>query len=321
MIKLREITVGKNDACQRLDKLMGKLFKTMPKSLIYKYIRTKHIRINGKRITENCIVMQGDVLSFYIPDEFFADESKPIFMSARPDVNVVYEDENILIADKPSGVLVHSDKSEDVDTLINRILMYLYQSGEYDPSKENSFAPALCNRIDRNTCGLVIAAKNADALREMNKIIKDRAIEKYYLAAVHGKMPQSSGRISGYIQKDSASNTVSVKSSKTSSDDKTAITEYNVVTYDAKAELSLLEVRLITGRTHQIRAHMASIGHPLLGDGKYAINATDRKQGFKHQALCSYCLKFTLNGYDGVLKYLKGKELYASEPYFMRLFK
>ena len=318
---MKEITVGKNDAGQRLDKLMGKLFKTMPANLIYKYIRTKHIRINGKRITQNTVVAQGDIISFYISDEFFSDESKPTFMSAKPQINAVYEDNNILIVDKPTGLLVHSDETEEKDTLINRILAYLYSSGEYDPQKENAFAPALCNRIDRNTCGLVIAAKNAEALREMNGIIKERLIEKYYLAAVHGKMPQNVGRISGYIQKDCASNTVSVKSKRTSKDDKSAMTEYSVITYDARSDLSLLEVRLITGRTHQIRAHMASIGHPLLGDGKYAVNADDRKKGFKHQALCSYCLKFTLNGYDGALRYLKGKELYANEPYFIRLFK
>jgi len=317
---MKEVIIGKNDAGQRLDKLMGKMFRTMPQSLIYKYIRTKHIRINGKRIKDNTVVCEGDVLSFYISDEFFVKEDAPAFMSAKPDINVVYEDENIIVCDKTAGLIVHSDENEDTDTLINRILSYLYAKGEYKPENENSFAPALCNRIDRNTCGLVIAAKNAEALKEMNAIVRDRLVEKYYLAAVHGVPSKPEGRITGFINKDSETNTVTVKNTKQSADDKTAITEYKVISVNRKEDLALLEVRLITGRTHQIRAHMASVGHPLLGDGKYAVNALDRKKGYKHQALCSYCLKFSLKGYKGSLKYLSGLELTASKPYFLELF-
>lgn len=318
---MKEITVGKNDAGQRLNKFMSKAFKSMPESLIYKYIRTKHVRLNGKRIKDNIMLSDGDVLTFYISDEFYADTPEERrFLSVRSDISVVYEDENIIVVDKPAGLIVHSDEKEENDTLINRILAYLYEHEEYYPENENSFAPALCNRIDRNTSGLVIAAKNAEALKEMNGIIRDRLIDKRYLAVVHGVPSPAEGRISGYINKNSQTNTVTVKNSRTSAADKTAITDYRTIDINRSENISLLEIKLITGRTHQIRAHMASIGHPLLGDGKYAINQADRRKGYKHQALCSYSLTFTLKGYNGSLKYLSGLKLNAADPYFIKLF-
>lgn len=321
---MRSTQINENDSGIRLDKYLSRVFKTMPKSLMYKYIRTKSIKINGKRAHENDILNVGDVLTFYISDEFFPSdgaEKTSALVSSRADIRVVYEDANILIADKESGLLVHSDDSGDPDTLINRIQSYLFSRGEYDPEKENSFAPALCNRIDRNTEGLVIAAKNALALRVMNGKIKNREIGKYYLCAVHGLVPDDSGTISGYIVKDTATNTVTFSARPTrSQEQKSAITKYNVIARSAKEKLTLLEVELVTGRTHQIRASFAFMGYPLLGDGKYAVNRDDRRRGFTSQALCAYRVVFDFKGEKTELDYLNGKEFRANEPSFIKLF-
>jgi len=224
-----------------------------------------------------------------------------------------------LLADKRSGLIVHSDSKEDTNTLINHIKSYLYHKGEYDPESENSFAPALCNRIDRNTGGIVIAAKNAETLRILNQKIKDREITKKYLLAVHGRLNKPTGVLKNFILKDENTNTVKVYEKQVKGS-KTAETKYRVI--EEKNNLSLVEAELLTGRTHQIRAQFSYIGHPLLGDGKYGINKDDRKSGYKSQALYSYKIGFDFTTESGILSYLKGKsfEVKKNNIYFLREF-
>lgn len=315
---MREIIIKKNDAGQRLDKFLFKTFKNTPPSLFYKLIRKKKITINRKRAKENTILSEGDLVLIFVSDELLTvDAPKKSYSFAK--VNVIYEDENILIVDKESGLIVHSDANEDNDTLIDRITAYLINKGEYDPNAENSFSPALCNRIDRNTQGLVIAAKNAQALREMNEIIKNRNIKKTYLSVVHGLVSPKDGEIKLQLEKDASENIVKVKRNATLNS-KTAITKYKTIDITKDKKFSLLEIELITGRTHQIRASFAHIGNPLLGDGKYAVNKKGREMGFKSQALCSYSVKFIdCRNYE-LLSYLNNKEFFANKPDFLKLF-
>ena len=251
----------------------------------------------------------------YIPDEFTGGSRRDeAFLRLSPRLRVAYEDENILIADKKAGMLVHSDDGSEGDTLIDHIKAYLYRNGEYDPTAENSFAPALCNRIDRNTAGLVIAAKNAEALRDMNATIRDRGISKLYLAACHGFFEKKQGIMTAYLEKNAAENKVFVRT-KAGENTKTAALRYRVIDENRAEKLSLVEIELLTGRTHQIRVQMADSGHPLLGDGKYAVNKDDRRQGYTYQALCSYMLAFEKP--QGSLSYLTGKTVRADKPDFL----
>ena len=302
---MRTLTIEKNDAGQRLDKFLSKKFKTMPKSLMYKYIRTKYIKVNGKKTTPEIFLNEGDVLTFYIRDEFFEEKKSYEFLKASKMLDILYEDENILLIDKKVGVIVHQDRDFDTDTLNLRALRYLYEKGEYDPDDRSSFTPALCNRIDRNTGGIVIAAKTAEALRVVNQKIRDREIEKYYLCAVKGKPKKAHAILKDYLIKDENTNTVRVLK-EPEDGAKEIVTEYTVL--DSKDGISLCEILLRTGRTHQIRAHMASIGHPLLGDEKYGDKALNRKYRLNKQQLYSYKLKFRFTTNAGTLAYLDGKE-------------
>lgn len=311
---MKEFKITKNDAGLRLDKFIVKVCPTLPSSLMFKYIRTKRIKVNGKRGEISTRLNAGDTVSTYINDEFFAEvEPKYSFLSAPSNIDVVYEDENILLVDKKQGLLVHPDKNEYTNTLIDRIQHYLYKKGEYDPKNENSFAPALANRIDRNTGGIVIAAKNAEALRILCDKIKYREMDKRYLAVVHGIPNKKSDTLEGFLEKNESKNQVYLKNSKTA-EAKTIKTKYRVL--QSKNNLSLLEIELLTGRTHQIRAHMASIGHPLLGEGKYNKSTEDRKMGFDKQALYSYSLKFDFKTDAGILNYLNGKRFTVKKVWF-----
>lgn len=315
---MRSITVKKNDAGQRLDKFLTKSVKGLPMSLMYKFIRTKKIKVGGKRTDGKYMLSEGDVIDLYIKDEFFGspENDKSALTHIEPKIDVVYEDENIILVNKRPGVVVHEDKDARDNTLIMHIQAYLYKKGEYDPTGEQSFAPALCNRIDRNTGGIVVAAKNAAALREMNEKIKNNEISKFYLCAVKGIMPKKSDTLTGYLIKDSATNTVTVYDRKVK-DAKNIITKYRVLA--EKNGNSLLEVELVTGRTHQIRAHMAHIGHPLLGDGKYGVNRGEKRDGYKYQALYAYRIRFDFAVDSGTLGYLRGKtvELDKKDIWFL----
>ena len=303
---MKELTVKKNDAGQRLDRFVGKAVPLLPEALLQKYIRIKRIKLNGKGAKRDVRLAEGDTLQLYINDEFFEKprEENSYLKVGTPRLDIVYEDENILLADKKPGVLCHSAGVWDYNTLIANIQAYMAQKGEWRPKEENSFAPALCNRIDRNTGGIVIAAKNAEALRILNDKIKDREIEKYYLCAVQGRPKPPRGRLENYLFKDAGKNQVYVKN-RPEPGAKTTVTEYRLIT--SRGELSLVECRLLTGRTHQIRAQMSHAGWPLLGDGKYGSERFNRGYGEKGQALYSYKLKFDFPTDAGILEYLRGK--------------
>lgn len=304
---MRELIIGPNDSGQRADKFLTKAVPSLPPSLLYKYLRMKRIKCNGKRCEISTRLQTGDKIQLYIADEFFLNaDDRHAFLAAPDSVSIVYEDENILLLNKPVGLVVHEDESNSADTLINRVQHYLFNKGEYLPETENSFAPALCNRIDRNTQGIVIAAKNAEALRILNQKIKNRELHKYYLCIVHGKLPKKQDTLSAFLRKDSSANQVKVFDRKLPGC-KTILTKYRVL--QVRGQFSLVEVELLTGRTHQIRAHFAHVGHPLLGDNKYGFQKNNQGSGFSHQALCAYKLQFDFkeSSDSGCLAYLNGK--------------
>jgi 23S rRNA pseudouridine955/2504/2580 synthase len=299
---MKEYTIGKNDAGQRLDRFLTKQGLTV--GVIRKALRKKDIKVRSKsgdgfkRELADYKLAENDVLRVYLPIE---DESKPKpkFYGVSTTLNIVHEDADILLADKPVGLLCQPDSRAGQDCLINRIKAYLYKNGEWNPEDENAFEPALCNRIDRNTAGIVIAAKNAESLRVLNEKIKAREITKLYLCILCGIPEKKAATMTAFLEKDEAANTVKIRDYKTPNA-KTIVTKYRVL--ETRGNFALAEVNLLTGRTHQIRAHMAHIGCPLLGDGKYGRNALNRefkRHGFSNkQALCSYKLVLDEKTYE-----------------------
>lgn len=313
---MKEFTINANDAGQRLDRFLAKSVPLLPASLAQKYIRIKRIKLNGGRAERDTRLQAGDVLRLYINDEFFdaPREDNAFLTVAAPKLNIVYEDDQILLVDKRPGLAVHPhDGAEYGRTLIDHIQAYLYQKREWRPREEHSFTPALCNRIDRNTGGIVIAAKTAEALRVMNQKIKDRELDKRYLAIVEGVPKKKEGSLKGYLFKDAKKNRVFVTDTPQTGA-KSCQTDYRVLT--SQNGLSLVECKLITGRTHQIRAQFAHAGHPLLGDGKYG--KLNKNFDRNYQALYSYKLTFRFTSDAGGLAYLDGKAFQVEQVDFVK---
>lgn len=313
---MRELVVKKNDANQRLDKFLLKKFKTMPKKMAYMYIRKKCVKVNGRKATPEVMLKENDLLTFYIKDEFFDNiqEENYEFLKAPKNLKIIYEDENIILLDKKPGVIVHQDKSYHFDCLLLRLQHYLYDNGEYNPKEENCFAPALVNRIDRNTGGIVIGAKNAESLRILNQKMKDRELHKFYLCLLINKPKKDNAILSDYLIKNEKTNKVTVLRNEKQGAKK-ILTKYSVL--ETNNNLTLCEVELLTGRTHQIRAHMSSIGCPILGDNKYGNKKLNQKYSLSKQCLYSYKLAFDFTTDSGILSYLDKKDFSTNDIWFM----
>ena len=303
---MKAFTIGRNDARQRLDRWLAKTLPLLPAPLAQKYIRLKRVKVNGRGSRRDVRLAEGDHLELYINDEFFDSprEDNAFLAVFRPQLDILYEDENLLLLNKRPGLLCHPDEREKVNTLITHIQAHLYQTRQWNPKDEHSFVPALCNRIDRNTGGIVLAAKNAETLRILNQKIRDREIDKYYLAVLHGTMSPPEGTLEGFLLKDGDRAQVKV-CHRPVPGGRSAATVYR--TLQRRGGLSLVECRLLTGRTHQIRAQFADAGHPLLGDGKYGRERDNKRYGRTYQALWSYKLTFAFPTDAGLLNDLKGR--------------
>lgn len=306
---MKEITINALNQNQRLDKYIMKLLNTAPKSLVYKLLRKKKIKLNGKRAEGNELLREGDVIRIYLGSDTLEGMAAEKELPRVPnELNIIFEDENILACSKPAGLLSHGQNKNE-DSLISRIWLYLNKKGEYDTGKNSDFTPALCNRLDRNTSGLVLCGKNLPALQELNRIMAENRGDKLYLALVEGRL-DTSGVLEGYHIKNPKTNEARI-TQKAEIGGKPVRTEYEPLTF--LSGCTLLRIKLISGKSHQIRAHMQSIGHPLAGDPKYQdkrINALFKeKYGLKSQLLHSE--RFIFTEPEGVLAYLKGKELTA----------
>lgn len=316
---MKEFIITKNDSGQRLDKFLRKALPSLPAGMLYKFLRTKKIKVNRKRADGAYMLCENDSVACYISDEFFSDVKRKDKLPADtvlPEPEIIYEDENLLIANKPVGLVVHDDDHRTEDTLIARVLGYLCRSGSYSPEKESSFTPALCNRLDKNTSGLVIAAKNAGALREINRLIRENRVHKSYLCVTASHPPKKQDTLKAYHMKPENSKVVKI-SAKRLPGYREIITKYNVLAENDR--LCLVKIDLITGRTHQIRAHMAFAGAPLIGDNKYGKPDINRRYSCRYQQLCAYRLSFEPEK-ESPLSYLSGKRFTCGSPDFVKRF-
>lgn len=312
---MREIFVDKNENDQRIDRFLKKYLSNASQGTIYKLLRKKRIKLNNKRANPEDMILEGDSIQFYLSDEtldsFIPDVAEKEIVNCSKNIDIIYEDQNIILINKPKGILSHSANKEYGNNIVDSMISYLISKGDYNPRVEKTFTPAICNRLDRNTSGIIIGAKNYDALKDINEAIKERKVKKYYKCMVKGRVDKDI-LLNGYLLKDEGKNKVKVFNDEIegSKEVRTYIRSLNQTN-----EYSLLEIDLITGRTHQIRAHLSSIGHPIVGDVKYGDKKTNeyfgQKYKLKNQFLHAH--KICFNGLTN-LNYLNGKEFIAKSP-------
>lgn len=309
---MRELIISENDANQRVDKFLTKALPTLPKSLMYKYIRNKKIKVNKKRCEISQRLVCGDVMQCYIAEEFFEQPRNYDFLQVPAELTVVYEDDDIIAVYKPIGVLAQKDQKGAQDNLNDRLLHYLYAKHEYDPSVEQSFTPAFAHRLDRNTEGLMLAGKRAEALRKLNESFQTHVIKKYYLCLVEGCMNTKQGELKLYHKKNEQTNKAEVYDHPVE-DAVLVHTSYQVK--QVLQNQTLLEVELHTGKSHQIRASFAHIHHPLIGDVKYGAKPSKE---YPYQALCAYKIHFVFEIECDVLHHLNNKEIVLKDSKLLR---
>jgi len=313
---MQSLIVGKDHENKRIDRFLKETFPNMPVSALYKAFRKRDIKVNGIRVKDDCILLSGDKVEVYIIDDILY--GAPVGNhKLNKGFSIIYEDANILVVDKKQGIPVHPDREQSENTLIQSVQSYLKEKGEYRPEDPSSFPPSLCHRLDRNTGGLVLIARNDESLKVLLDKIKNKEIRKYYQCLVNGRMENQAAELRAYLEKDEGKSRVFISKEKIRHSLE-IITRYSVIHYDEKSDTSLLEVELVTGRTHQIRAHLSYIGHPIIGDGKYGTNRINRMHGTKYQSLWATKIVFDFKGNAGRLNYLRGRK-FEVEPGFTTL--
>lgn len=310
---MQTLMIKENEKGQRLDKLLAKYLNKAPKGFLYKMLRKKNITLNGRRAAGSEILTYGDEVQLFLSDETIEKFSKKeeSFAGGFSKPDIIYEDENVLFINKPAGILSQKAEAEDV-SMVEIAIAYMLEKGELSGEQLKSFRPSVCNRLDRNTTGILAAGKTLAALQALSGLFRDRSVGKYYLCLVRGRM--EAARLTGYLVKDRRTNTVSVSGTADSPEAVPICTFYEPLAYGGA--LTLLKVKLVTGRTHQIRAHLSSVGHPIIGDPKYGDREINRQYrdeyGLSCQLLHSY--ELCLPSIEGELSYLSGRCFKAELP-------